>query len=459
MDKVADNRKRIGTVAPLFSLVKEGDYFAAGARFIDWLEKTKQSAWQMLPISQTQLEPGSVTKHAASPYKGYGVGIDPKYSPHLNFQCTDAEIEEFVKKQKNWIFDYALFCALRDHFGSDDWSKWEEGARYREKKTLTIYKKKLSDQIRGAIATQLLLHREYAGLKQHAQSKNVLLIGDIPFYLSFKSPLVWAHQECFVFDKEGVMNRVSGLPDGPKAHYGRQLWGHPLYDWTTRSKWEEILRLWEIRIEHTQHLFDIARIDHAKGFFTYGSLSLKNSSDDEILVGPGQKVIEKIIDYCRKQNLMIFAEDTGNRLFELRKVLSLHKIPGIKIFRFALDEKIGHFNEGYAKISNYPSSTFAYTSTHDTETLIGYLRLLNNDQRKLLAKEASIQFEKDINRFAVIIRNAIINSPAKMVLIPIQDWILSTQRINTPGTESKNNNYNWQYKIEMPIDNLPTNLF
>ena len=48
-------KKRVGTVLPMTALIcktaKPGT-FAAGKIFIDWLAKSKQTAWQLLPLHQ-----------------------------------------------------------------------------------------------------------------------------------------------------------------------------------------------------------------------------------------------------------------------------------------------------------------------------------------------------------------------------------------------------------------------
>ena len=72
--------------------------FATGLIFLDWLKKTNQSAWQILPLNETQLEPGSSTKHIPSPYKSYGIGLDPKYlsESFVGMYPSSSEKRDFV---------------------------------------------------------------------------------------------------------------------------------------------------------------------------------------------------------------------------------------------------------------------------------------------------------------------------------------------------------------------------
>ncbi len=467
-------KKIIGTLVPVSSLRSDQqnpeDYgtFETGLYFLEWLKKTRQSAWQILPLNETQLEKYSSTKHVPSPYKGYGIGLDPRYltkgegetdgtlpSPRVSAGTakeTEA-IEKFVTANEYWIHDYALFCALRDHYGTDDWREWESGLRTRKKDVIELWSQKLEKQIDGHITIQWKLHKSYGQLRNKAKKNGILLIGDLPFYVSVKSPLVWVHQDIFQFEKDGSLRYVSGCPDTPSAHFGRQIWGHPLFRW--KSHTEIIIKFWEIRLKYLSLLFDSIRFDHAKGFFDYGEIDLTNDSNDKYIKGPGLVVFEELLSYGKKHGLSIFAEDSGEHLTEVRNSLEKLKIPGIKILRFALNEKKKRINEEYAYVSKYPKLTVAYTTTHDTETLLGYLGNLSTEQKIMLSNAAEVKYIPEKKKLAKRLRDAVIGSPAEIIIIPIQDWLLTNDRINIPGTEQEVDDPNWRYRVDMSIEKLP----
>ncbi|MFC1647576.1 4-alpha-glucanotransferase [Patescibacteria group bacterium] len=455
-------KKTIGTAMPLSALwsdknkEKHGNLDTA-LLFLDWLHATGQTAWQLLPLHETQLVPGSKKDHVPSPYKGYGVGLDPSYlSPPLKRKKpSKQEISSFVAKQNKWLPNHALFCALRDHFGTDNWTQWEADIRKRDKKAITTWRAKLKKQIDAYILEQWQLHHGFQRLRDKARKYNIQLIGDLSFYIPLQSSLVWQFQNLFQLSENGEMKKVSGLPDGPKAHFGRQIWGHPLYNWKDTSCLDDILTLWKRRLDYTSQLFDIVRLDHAKGFFSYGSMHRTDPKLDTIEKGPGVKVLKKIITYSRKIGLELFAEDSGDRLKELRDILHSSNVPGIRVLRFAYNEKRKKITKRYANMSKYPIGTFAQSTTHDTETLLGYLNLLSLAEKKLLSKHCKIQFDADNIILAIRLREALILSPAHTVIIPIQDWLITTNRINIPGTEKKVGDTNWQYRVSVSIENLP----
>jgi 4-alpha-glucanotransferase len=454
-------KKRLGTVLSITSLVSktaQAGTFAAGEKFIDWLAKTKQNAWQVLPLHQTQLEKGSTTKHIPSPYKGYGVGLDPRFLSSNDPQPSAEQLTKFIKNNHYWLEEYTLFCALRDQFETDDWSQWPTDIRKRNKNSVKRWQKKLTTQINSHIKTQAQLHLAYEQLQKKAADHEILLIGDLPLYLSLNSPLVWQYQNLFDINLDGKLQKTSGVPIGPKSHFGRQIWGHPLYKWQDKNLIPKIDNLFKIRLQYLAHLFDWVRLDHAKGLFFYAQMDLTAEKKDRYLVGPGRKSLEKIIDFAHKQNLSIYAEDTGDNLKELRECLQSHQTPGIKVFRYAYDEKRKKITNQYLEVDKYQPNSFAYTTTHDTETLMGYLQKLSTAEVSTLSKKLNINETKSLNLLAELIRNKIINSPSKMVLISLQDWLYTTERINIPGTEKEIDDPNWRYQMNTLIENLPIEL-
>lgn len=456
-------KKTIGTAVPLSALWSDKNkgthcLLDTALLFLDWLHATGQTAWQLLPLHETQLVPGSKKDHVPSPYKGYGVGLDPSYlSPSLKRKKpSKQEMSSFVAKQKKWLPNHALFCALRDHFGTDDWTQWNADIRKRDTKAVEAWGNKLKKQVHAYVLKQWQLHHGFQRLRNKARKYNIQLIGDLSFYIPLQSSLVWQFQNLFQLSENGKMKKVSGLPDGPKAHFGRQIWGHPLYNWKNTSYLDDILTLWKYRLDYTSQLFDVVRLDHAKGFFSYGSMHTTNPKLDTIEKGPGAAVLKKIIIYSRNIGLELFAEDSGDRLKNLRDALHSLNIPGIRILRFAYNEKRKKLTKRYANISDYPPSTFAQTTTHDTTTLLGYLNLLSSDEKKLLSKHCKIQFDADNTLLAIRLRDALIHSPAHTVIIPIQDWLITTDRINIPGTEKMVGDTNWQYRVPVSIENLPS---
>lgn len=67
-------------------------------------------------------------------------------------------------------------------------------------------------------------------LKAYANERDILLIGDIPIFVSGDSADVWAEPRLFRVDSDGFPTVVAGVPPDYFSATG-QLWGNPLYDW------------------------------------------------------------------------------------------------------------------------------------------------------------------------------------------------------------------------------------
>lgn len=458
--------KIIGTSAPLFCLRSGSSELqeeahgttATAAVFLEWLKKSGQGAWQLLPLSETHLEPGSSTVHVSSPYKGYGIGLDPRWlSPEdASAMPTEEEFSAFTSTERDWIDDYAFFCALRDRFGTDDWTSWEKPIRLREPEAMRTWKETLKDDVNAHAVMQWRCHRAFRRLRETARSSGILILGDLPFYIPVQSPFVWAHSDRFQLDGEGKMKKVSGLPDSDKAHFGRQVWGHPLYDWNQE---EGVLDLWKFRITYFSRFYDMMRLDHAKGFFHYGSMHATDPDRDALAEGPGRKALEDVIRHARTCSLELYAEDAGDRLEELRETLHAGGVPGIRILRFAYNEKRKSIETDYADVANYPEDSLTLTSTHDTIPLRAYAEVLTPEERAHVAEHVGIETTDDLELFTMRLIEAGVHSPSRISLVQMQDWLMSTARTNVPGTETPTGDPNWRYRMEKPIEDLPTTIF
>ena len=135
--------------------------------FVDFLKKSGQSYWQILPIHPTSYGDSpyaSYSTFAGNPYfidfdllKDEGllqkeeydninwgdqedqVDFGILYNQHSHvlrkavdrfLKNPDREYEEFLQKNADWIDDYALFMALKDRFDGKAWSEWPEEYRH-----------------------------------------------------------------------------------------------------------------------------------------------------------------------------------------------------------------------------------------------------------------------------------------------------------------------------------------
>jgi len=410
--------------------------------------------WQLLPLAETHLERGSRKQFVPSPYKGYGVGLSPRWLPREHSQMTPkaGELAAFVKENGDWLLDYALFCALRDEFNTDNWTVWPAPIRRRRPQAVTEWQERLSEAVDHHVLVQWQLSVAYGSVREEAGRRKISMVGDLPYYVPLQSPLVWSNQEAFRIGRGGRLTWQSGIPKHASGHFGRQTWGHPLYNW---KNYAAVMRTWKIRLDNFARMYDLIRIDHPKGFFRYGAMHVTDSSKDKLSGGPGSKALLEVVRRARSHGMEVMAEDAGYRLGDLRKVLDTGKVAGVRILRFAYNEKQKRIVPRYADVNKYPGHVVAYPSTHDTESLVGYLKKLSAAERRLVSQRIGVEYSTDVKELAKRFIQSLLASKSHCVIVPLRDWLGSSARINVPGTEKPIGDRNWRYKTEIPIEEFP----
>ena len=124
--------------------------------------------------------------------------------------------------------------AVKAEQGQAGLADWPDALRCREPEAIASAKARLADQICYHKAVQFFFYTQWNALKAYANRKGVLLVGDIPIYVSPDSSDLWTHPELFQTDGEMHLTQVAGCPPDAFAADG-QLWGNPLYDWPTHK--------------------------------------------------------------------------------------------------------------------------------------------------------------------------------------------------------------------------------
>ena len=255
-----------GILMPVFSLPGPfgiGTLGSEATAFVDFLAEAKQTYWQILPIGPTGYGDSpyqSFSAFAGNPYfidfrllaaDGYltaeeipaaqpvdtvDYGALYNQRPVLLKKAADRLLaapspayEAFCAAQSFWLEDYALFMAVKAEQGQAGLADWPDTLRCREPEAIAAAKVRLADQICYHKAVQFFFYTQWNALKAYANRKGVLLVGDIPIYVSPDSSDLWTHPELFQTDGQMHLTHVAGCPPDAFAADG-QLWGNPLYD-------------------------------------------------------------------------------------------------------------------------------------------------------------------------------------------------------------------------------------
>ena len=355
-------------------------------------------------------------------------------------------LADFRAREKAWLEDYCLFAALRDHFGTRDWTRWPEEIMKREEGALQSAKSDLEEQTDYLAFQQFLFERQWSALKRHCRSRGVGIIGDIPMFVSHRSADVWAHQQAFLLEDNGLPEFVAGAPPDAFAEDG-QRWGNALYDWDYHE--QTGFAWWNERITRQLELFDVVRLDHFIGFRRYWRIPrLAESAMDGCWVpAPGEKLFDELVRIHGE--LPVIAEDLGSVSHDVWDLRDRYRFPGMKVLQFAFGD--GH--DGVHQPDNYPTASVAYTGTHDSNTTLGWYEALQHRARSgdtgaeaELGRICSCLGTSDAGEIAKAAIAALSTSPANTVIIPLQDILNldGSHRMNTPGTTDGN----WVWRLK-----------
>jgi 4-alpha-glucanotransferase len=456
--------------------------------FIDFLKDAGQSYWQILPLGQTGygdspyqafstfagnpyfIDPEQLLKAGYITRKDLGTGRsagDPMYvdygaiyryrfrmlrkayenSPYAlqpSGKWTDPKYGEervsfdaFRAKAKAWLPDYALFEAVKAHFGGRSFLEWDVDIRRRKPEALKKYQELLADEVRFYEFQQYMFDCEWHALKKYANAKGISIIGDIPIYVAMDSSDTWSHPELFKLDESGKPTVVAGCPPDGFSATG-QLWGNPIYNWEYHRKTG--FEWWIARIRNCFELYDIVRIDHFRGFDEYYEIPAGDTTAvrGQWTQGPGFALFEALNAALGKKP--IIAEDLGFLTPSVIRLVKKTGYPGMKVLQFAFDSR----EESDYLPHNYQHNCVVYTGTHDNETMRGWFRNVNRHDRAFAKRYAGIGSEK--TAVYGFIRCAL-ESVADTAIIPIQDYLdLGDEaRINHPSTLG---GLNWRWRLQ-----------
>ena len=449
-----------------------GTFSKEAYEFVDFLAQAGQRYWQILPLGPTGYGDSpyqSFSTFAGNPYyidleqlieKGWLTEADCEnvdYGSHeayvdyekiyfsrfkvlfKAFQNSriekDPEFAAFISENKVWLEDYALYMAIKDSKGGISWAEWEEDIKLREEKSLLIYKEELKEQVLFYQFQQFLFQKQWMKLKEYANEKGILIVGDIPIYVAFDSADTWANPELFQLDEACIPVAVAGCPPDAFSATG-QLWGNPLYRWDYHK--ETGFAWWLRRMEHSFKLYDVVRIDHFRGFDEYYAIPYGDQTAEfgHWEQGPGYDLFKTMKE--KLGNKPVIAEDLGFLTPSVLKLVKKTGYPGMKILQFAFDASE---TSSYLP-HNYQANSVVYTGTHDNDTTLGWFKQLNRHDRAFAKKYLDIRSNKEIEWKFI---RAALSCVSDMAIIPMQDYLGlgSEARINTPSTLGDN----WKWRM------------
>ncbi|HEX8314795.1 MAG TPA: malto-oligosyltrehalose synthase, partial [Flavisolibacter sp.] len=354
-----------------------GDMGPAAKAFADFLYRSGQKYWQLLPLNPTEEGQGYSPYSALSSKAGYPLLISPEllvkdglldadtvkhhhlsqnnkvdfkeaeriksellnkaFSAFLQFKTSPLhdEFKQYSKKEKEWLDDFALFMLLKKQQEGKPWFDWPDEFKLRDAEALKRYSDKHKKELQKIKWLQFIFAKQWHELRAYCNSRNIRFIGDMPFYISYDSSDVWSNREIFAVDDNGQQTGMAGVPPDAFSAEG-QLWGMPVFKWDalkdTNYKW------WVERLRKNIELFDLVRLDHFRAFEAYWDVPAgeKTAKKGEWKPGPRSELF-RVMERELGQ-LPFVAEDLGDINQDVLDLRDEFRLPGMKVLQFAFGE-------------------------------------------------------------------------------------------------------------------------
>ena len=461
-----------------------GDLGKTAYQFVDFLERAKQTYWQILPLGPTG--------YGDSPYQCFSAfaGNTNLISPEILLEeelLTEDEINEkpdfpadrvdfgkviewknnllkkayerfrlttsvtlrgsfetFSQQVADWLDDYALFRAIKQTQDQKLWLEWETPLRMREENALLEAHEKLLDEIQAQKFYQFLFFKQWTRLKNYANGKGIKIVGDVPIFISLDSADVWCNPQEFKLNEDLSPKVVAGVPPDYFSKTG-QLWGNPIYNWDKMRS--DGFDWWTRRVSFTLKTVDIIRVDHFRGFAASWEVpgGDKTAENGRWVNVPGKELFRTLKNNLGE--LPVMAEDLGVITPDVEELRDEFNFPGMRILQFAFGGDTANIDLPH----NYIKNCVAYTGTHDNDTTVGWF---NSQAGKGSTRDAGeISREHDFclkyldsggEEIHWNFIRAVWASVANTAITPMQDilGLGNDARMNLPASTS--GNWNWR---------------
>jgi len=351
-------------------------------RFVDWLVEAGQRWWQVLPLGPPDRYGSPYSSPSAFATSAALLG-DP------GAPVSADELAAFRARNAYWVEDYAHLAG------------------------------------RGAVADQVRFEREWAALRDYGRSRGVRVFGDVPMFVSRESIDVRVHPSLFL---RGV---VAGAPPDALSAAG-QVWGSTLYDWPRLRR--SGYRFWIERFRRSFGLFELARIDHFRGFVASWAVPEGDATAERgrWRRGPGAALFRAV--EAELGRLPLVAEDLGVITPPVERLREELGLPGMRVLQFAF----GGSRQNLHRPENHTEWSVVFTGTHDNDTALGWWASLGDRRR------AATGLDRAEPNWSLI--RLALSSRARLAIVPAQDLLGlgSEARMNTPGRAEGN----WSWRLE-----------
>ncbi len=387
---------------------------------------------------------------------------------------------EVVDRQGRALGDFALFCALEEHFTRDGahpppWTEWPAQFRRPDSPDCEAFRLAHEDEIDFHRWLQFELDRQLADAAERGRRAGLGLgiYQDLAIGASPNSSDVWAFRDLFV---DGVS---LGAPPDLYAPQG-QNWGLPPID--PRRLREDCYDYWIALLRASLAHAGALRIDHVLGLFRqFWIPSGMPGSAGAYVRFPTDDLFGILALESARHRAVIVGEDLGTVPPEVPGTLRRWRVLGSRVLHFEREP-----DGRYRAASSYEPLSLATADSHDMATIAGWWAgrdielcraagLIESDER---AHAARIDRERDrrllLERLAAdgaldearepasgaelraAVHRFLCRTPALLVGFMLEDLVGEREPVNMPGV-SLDAFPSWTRRLAISVEQLRGN--
>src|SRR6266850_1714552 len=388
-----------------------GDLGAAAHEFIEFLSRSKQHLWQVLPLGS--LGYGNSPYSGISAFAGNELLISlerladrglldaarlsklPDKIERVNYDAVRAaktpllreaaekflasaqeppreHFERFCSENNWWLEDFVLFSVLRERHDGATWNTWPRELAAREPAAMERAREELRHELQVLRIIQFFFFEQWRAVRRACNSRGIKIVGDIAIFVSYDSADVWTHPNLYYLNPDLSPTYVSGVPPDAFSETG-QRWGNPLYRWDALGE------------------------------------------------------------------LPFIAEDLGMITPEVIALRDRLRVPGMNVLQFGFGDKGAHVYLPH----RHQRNSVVYTGTHDNDTMKGWWTNDASEDEKAAVRAYLGNVDGDV---AWAFVRAAHDSVADLCIVPMQDVLNlgSAARMNIPS--KLDGNWGWRYQ-------------
>ncbi len=361
-------------------------------------------------------------------------------------------LADFIREERGWLDDLALYETLRGSHGGWGWSTWADDDRDRSPAAIARTRREHARDLLRSAYVQWTLYAQWDAAHARMRELGVELMGDVPFIVGTESADVWSHASQF------LLHLSLGAPPDDFSADG-QDWGLPAYDWLAMES--DDLAWVRMRARHAGRMYDRFRLDHVVGYFRQW-VRRKDGHDHGRFdpEGPaaqsarGRRVLRAVLRELSGKDApavdppRAIAEDLGVIPPFAREALAELGMPGYRVLPWEKD------GDAIRDPLSFPSASVVSWSTHDTAPIDGWWPELPERDRVRFAERAGVApgVEHDASR-SIGLLGEMYRAKSDMALALAQELLGLEERINTPATVGPQN---WSWRLPAPIEDLQT---